>query len=128
MTAILGISAFYHDSAAALAIDGRIVAAAQQERFSRRKHDERFPVDAIQYCLESRGLAPGDLDWVVFYEKPLLKFDRLLETYVAYAPSGFRSFLESMPLWLREKLFLRRIFREQLESVDPAATVVCRAS
>ena len=119
MTAILGISAFYHDSAAALVVDGRIIAAAQEERYSRRKHDERFPAEAIRYCLESRGLGPADLDWVVFYEKPLVKFDRLLETYIAYAPAGFRSFVASMPHWLREKLLVRRILRTQLEGVDP---------
>lgn len=108
MTAILGISAFYHDAAAALVVDGTIVAAAQEERFTRRKHDEGFPRHAIDYCLAEGGLEPGDLDHVGFYEKPLLKFDRLLETYVAFAPSGFRSFVRSMPLWLNHKLHLPR--------------------
>ena len=93
MTAILGISAFYHDSAAALVVDGRIVAAAQEERFSRRKHDYRFPQQAIQYCLQEAGICAAELDLVGFYDKPLLKFDRLMETYLSYAPSGFRSFL-----------------------------------
>jgi carbamoyltransferase len=88
MTAILGISAFYHDSAAALVVDGEIIAAAQEERFSRKKHDERFPSAAVAYCLEEAGLAPEQLDYVAFYDKPLTKFDRLLETYLAYAPSG----------------------------------------
>ncbi len=105
---ILGISAFYHDSAAALICDGRIVAAAQEERFTRRKHDFRFPRNAIDYCLKEGGLTPSQLDHVVFYDKPLLKFERLLETYIAFAPAGFRSFLQAMPLWLREKLFLPR--------------------
>ncbi len=108
MTAILGISAFYHDAAAALVVDGRIVAAAQEERFTRRKHDAGFPVHAIAYCLEEAGLAPEALDYVGFYDKPLLKFERLLETYLAFAPAGFRSFLAAMPGWLHEKLHLVR--------------------
>lgn len=108
MTAILGISAFYHDSAAALVVDGQVVAAAQEERFTRKKHDFNFPVHAIEYCLEEAGLKPGDLDWVGFYDKPLLKFERLLETYLAYAPRGFRSFLKALPLWATEKLWLPR--------------------
>ena len=114
MTAILGISAFYHDSAAALVIDGKIVAAAQEERFTRKKHDHRFPKHAIDYCLGEAGLTPGDLDHVGFYDKPFLKFERLLETYLAYAPVGFGSFLKAMPLWLREKLFLPRAMSEGL--------------
>ena len=108
MTAILGISAFYHDSAAALVVDGKIVAAAQEERFTRKKHDHEFPVQAIRYCLEEANLEPGDLDFVGFYDKPFLKFDRLLETYLSYAPAGFRSFLKAMPLWLNQKLHLPR--------------------
>jgi carbamoyltransferase len=108
MTAILGISAFYHDSAAALVVDGRIVAAAQEERFTRKKHDYSFPQNAIDYCLGEAGLTPERLDYVGFYDKPLLKFERLLETYIAFAPSGFRSFLQAMPLWLRQKLYLPR--------------------
>ncbi len=108
MTAILGISAFYHDSAAALLVDGEIVAAAQEERFTRKKHDHHFPVQAIDYCLEESGLGADELDYVGFYDKPLLKFERLLETYLAYAPRGFRSFLEAMPLWLTQKLYLPR--------------------
>ena len=106
MTAILGISAFYHDSAAALVRDGEIVAAAQEERFSRKKHDASFPAQAIEYCLKEAGLTPGELDLVGFYDKPLMKFDRLLETYLAYAPRGFSSFVKAMPVWLREKLHL----------------------
>lgn len=108
MTAILGISAFYHDSAAALVVDGDIVAAAQEERFTRKKHDHEFPRNAIEYCLREAGLKPGDLDYVGFYDKPLLKFERLLETYLSFAPRGFRSFLQAMPLWLRQKLHLPR--------------------
>lgn len=114
MTAILGISAFYHDSAAALVVDGRPVAAAQEERFTRKKHDSGFPSHAVAYCLAEAGLTPPELDWVGFYDKPLMKFERLLETYVAYAPRGFRSFLQAMPLWLRTKLFLPRVMRREL--------------
>ena len=114
MTSILGISAFYHDSAAALVADGRIVAAAQQERFSRKKHDAAFPTEAVQYCLEEAGIGAGDVDYVVFYDKPLVKFERLLETYAAFAPSGLRSFLMAAPVWLKEKLFLRRNIRREL--------------
>ena len=97
MTAILGISAFYHDSAAAILVDGRIVAAAQEERFTRAKHDAGFPIQAIDYCLDEAGLGAGDLDYVGFYDKPFLKFERLLETYLAYAPRGYRSFIHAMP-------------------------------
>jgi carbamoyltransferase len=108
MAAILGISAFYHDSAAALVVDGQIVAAAQEERFSRKKHDPGFPQQAIDYCLAEAGLAPDQLDYVGFYDKPFLKFERLLETYLAFAPAGFASFVRAMPLWLKQKLFMRR--------------------
>src|SRR5437764_5469989 len=114
MTAILGISAFYHDSAAALLVDGDLVAAAQEERFTRQKHDAGFPSRAIASCLAQAGLTPDQLDFVAFYEKPLTKFERLLETYLAYAPSGFRSFRLAMPLWLKEKLFLRGRIRRGL--------------
>ncbi|MEM7351312.1 MAG: carbamoyltransferase N-terminal domain-containing protein [Acidobacteriota bacterium] len=108
-TSILGISAFYHDSAAALLVDGRIVAAAQEERFgSRKKHDHEFPIQAIDYCLEQAGLEPEQLDFVGFYDKPLLKFERLLETYISVSPGGFQSFLRAMPLWLKQKLHLPR--------------------
>jgi len=106
---ILGISAFYHDSAACLVRDGRLVAAAQEERFTRKKHDDRFPQHAIDYCLAEGGITPADLEVVAFYDKPLLKFERLLETYLAYAPVGFRSFCTAMPLWLRTKLHLPRV-------------------
>src|SRR5215469_4288852 len=114
MSAILGISAYYHDSAAALVVDGRLVAAAQEERFTRKKHDHEFPSRAVAYCLAEAGLTPEDLDWVGFYDKPLLKFERLLETYLAYAPAGLRSFRMAMPLWLRTKLFLPRVLRNEL--------------
>ncbi len=105
---ILGISAYYHDSAACLVQDGRIVAAAQEERFTRKKHDFRFPANAVEFCLAKGGIQTGDIDLVTFYDKPLLKFDRLLETYISYAPSGFKLFLMGMPLWLREKLHTPR--------------------
>lgn len=108
MVAILGISAFYHDSAAALVVDGEVVAAVQEERFTRKKHDFDFPMNAIRHCLEEGQLKPDQLDYVGFYDKPLLKFERLLETYLAFAPVGFRSFLAAMPLWLHEKLHLPR--------------------
>jgi carbamoyltransferase len=108
MPAILGISAFYHDSAAALLVDGSVVAAAQEERFSGKKHDSGFPSRAIDYCLREGELSPGDLDYVGFYDRPLQKFDRLLETYIAYAPRGFASFLKALPVWLNQKLYLPR--------------------
>src|ERR1700739_855056 len=113
---ILGISAFYHDSAAALVIDGEIIAAAQEERFTRKKHDPDFPRQAIAYCLREAGLGPEDSNFVAFYEKPLTKFERLLETYLAYAPQGFPSFRLAMPLWLKDKLYIRRAIRRQLRA------------
>ncbi len=111
---ILGISAYYHDSAACLVRDGEIIAAAQEERFTRKKHDHRFPTHAVQYCLKEGKIQPSDLDFVAFYDKPLIKFERLLETYLAYAPKGFRSFLMAMPLWLRQKLFMRDTIRKEM--------------
>ena len=114
MPTILGISAYYHDSAAALVVDGRIVAAAQEERFTRKKHDAGFPAGAIQYCLEEAGIELSALDHIVFYDKPLLKFERLLETYLAFAPRGFRSFIRAIPIWLKEKLFLKRTLKSEL--------------
>lgn len=108
MTAILGISAFYHDAAAALIVDGEIVAAAQEERFTRKKHDPAFPLNAVEYCLREAGLPAEQLDYVGFYDKPFLKFERLLETYLSFAPHGFPSFLQSIPVWLKQKLHLRR--------------------
>jgi len=117
---ILGISAFYHDSAAALVVDGEIAAAAQEERFTRKKHDTGFPGNAIRSCLDQAGVAPADLDSVVFYDKPFLKFERLLETYLMSAPSGFSSFRMAMPLWIREKLFQKTLLQKELKALDPA--------
>jgi carbamoyltransferase len=113
---VLGISALYHDSAAALVEDGRIVAAAQEERFTRRRHDASFPQHAISYCLQEAGARLDELDYVVFYDKPFLKFERLLETYVAFSPLGFRSFSMALPLWLREKLFQKTMLRRELRN------------
>jgi carbamoyltransferase len=113
MTSILGISAFYHDSAAALVVDGEIIAAAQEERFTRVKHDHRFPGHAARYCLKEAGITPDQLDYVGFYDKPLVKFDRLLETYLDYTPAGFVSFLKSMPLWMKEKLWAPDLIRTE---------------
>ena len=118
MTSILGISAFYHDSAAALVVDGNIVAAAQEERFSRKKHDLRYPFNAVNYVLTEGKLNLNDVDHIVFFEKPFLKFERLLETYMAFAPKGFKSFSLSMPLWLREKLFQKKFLFEKLKQHD----------
>ena len=119
MTAILGISAFYHDSAAALLIDGKIVAAAQEERFTRRKHDPRFPAEAIAYVLKEGGIQASDLQHVAFYDKPFLKFERLLETYVANAPKGFKSFQMAMPVWIKEKLFQKTLIAKEMSKFDP---------
>lgn len=115
---VLGVSAFYHDSAAALIEDGHIIAAAQEERFTRKKHDSRFPGHAISYCLREAGVRLREIDYVTFYEKPFLKFERLLETYSAFAPQGFRSFRMAMPLWLHEKLFQRNLLRKELGAID----------
>ena len=117
---ILGISGFYHDSAAALVGDGKILAAAQEERFTRKKHDEAFPARAVDYCLKEAGINAGGLDYVAFYEKPLRKFDRLLETYLALAPAGFSSFLRAVPVWLKDKLFLAKRMRGQLPGYQKA--------
>jgi len=117
---ILGISAYYHDSATALVVDGAVVAAAQEERFSRRKHDARFPAQAARYCLESQGLQLGDLDAVIYYEKPLLTFERLLETYLGAAPRGGRSFVAAMQVWIKEKLFLKTQLKRELKSLADA--------
>lgn len=116
---ILGISALYHDSAAALLRDGVIVAAAQEERFTRKKHDAKFPANAVEYCLKEAGISLGDVDYVAFYDKPFLKFERLLETYVAFAPKGFQSFRMAIPVWLREKLFLKDLLLKELKSYAP---------
>ncbi|MRR12851.1 hypothetical protein EG835_10410, partial [bacterium] len=111
---ILGLSAYYHDSAAALVVDGEIVAAAQEERFTRKKHDAGFPGHAARWCLKEGGIEPASLDAVAFYDKPLLKFERLFETYLDFAPRGFGSFLKAMPLWMREKLWMKDRIREDL--------------
>ena len=111
---ILGISAFYHDAAAALIVDGQIVAAAQEERFTRKKHDSGFPSNAVRFCLEFAKIRPDQLDQVAFYDKPFLKFERLLETYLAFAPRGFTSFKEALPLWLKEKLFQKSLLAKAL--------------
>ena len=118
MTSILGISAFYHDSAAALIINGKIIAAAQEERFSRKKHDSGYPFNAVEYVLREAKLKLSDVDYITFYEKPFLKFERLLETYVAFAPKGFTSFSMSMPIWLREKLFQKKVLFNELKNHD----------
>ena len=119
---ILGISAYYHDSAAALIRDGEIIAAAQEERFSRKKHDARFPKNAIAYCLKEAKIDLRELDQIVFYDKPLVKFERLLETYLAYAPQGFRSFLAAMPIWLKEKLYLKTMLKRDLAAIGNCKT------
>lgn len=116
---ILGISAFYHDSAATLVIDGKVIAAAQEERFTRKKHTPDFPVNAIKYCLEAGGCTIDELDAISFYDKPLLKFERLLETYYAFAPKGLRSFLKAIPVWLNEKMFLKKLIYEGLKEIEP---------
>ena len=116
---VLGISGYYHDSAAALVVDGKVVAAAQEERFTRKKHDPAFPHRAIAYCLEEGGVALADIDYVAFYDKPFIKFERLLETYLAFAPKGFASFRMAMPVWLREKLFQKGLIHKELKKISP---------
>lgn len=111
---ILGISAFYHDSAAALIIDGKIIAAAQEERFSRKKHDHRFPINTVNYCLEEANLSIADVDYISFYDKPFLKFERILETYLTYAPKGIKSFIKAIPLWIKEKLWIKEVIKTTL--------------
>ena len=106
--AILGISAFYHDSAAAIIVDGEIIAASHEERFTRKKHDPDFPIESIKYCLEESGLRLSDLDAIAFYDKPYLKFERLLETYHSFAPRGLISFLSAIPVWIKEKIFMKK--------------------
>jgi carbamoyltransferase len=112
-TAILGISAFYHDSAAALLVDGEIIAAAQEERFSRKKHDPRFPINAVKYCLEEGRIKINDIDYVVYYDKPFLTFERLLMSYLTVAPRGVRSWIEAMPLWLGQKLNIPKVLQSE---------------
>lgn len=121
---VLGISAYYHDSAACVVVDGEIVAAAQEERFSRKKHDAGFPENAIKFCLEQANISLGDIDYVTFYDKPLIKFERLLETYLSYVPQGFKSFVVAIPVWLKEKLFLKSTLKKelsQLAQIDQSA-------
>ena len=113
-TYILGISCFYHDSAACLIRDGKIIGAVQEDRFTRKKHDSSFPFQAIQWCLKEGSLNAGGLDYIVFYEKPFIKFERILETFLSYAPSGIRQFLQAMPLWLKQKLWIPDIIRQEL--------------
>ncbi len=114
---IIGIAAYYHDSAAALICDGEVIAAAQEERFTRKKHDPAFPTNAIKYCMKEAGITHEDVEHIVFYDKPLLKFERLLETYLSYAPMGFRSFLTAIPIWLKDKLFLKKTLKRELSSL-----------
>ena len=114
---ILGISAFYHDSAACIISDGEIIAAAQEERFSRIKHDASFPINAIQYCLKEAKINSELIENIVFYEKPFMKFERLLETYLAFAPKGFTSFAKAMPLWIKDKLFQKSLLIKELNSI-----------
>ena len=123
---ILGISAYYHDSAAALIQDGNIVSAAQEERFNRVKHYAGFPRQSIRFCLLEAGITLADVDSIVFYEKPLLRFERLLETYLAFAPRGWRSFLRAMPLWLKEKLFQKRLLLSELKRIAPDSELKSR--
>ena len=116
---ILGISAFYHDSAAALLVDGKIVAAAQEERFTRIKHDASLPRNAINYCLQEAGIKLDEIDFIAFYDKPFLKFERLLETYLAFAPKGFQSFRRALPVWLKDKLFQKNHLEKEFGKLAP---------
>ena len=118
MTSILGISAFYHDSAAALIKDGKIVAAAQEERFTRKKHDPNYPHNAVEFVLNFSGLKLSQIDKIIFYEKPFLKFERLLDTYVGFAPKGFKSFSKAIPIWLKEKLFQKKFLLNKLMEIE----------
>ena len=111
---ILGISAFYHDSAACVLKKGEIIAAAQEERFTRKKHDQNFPSNAINYCLKEAGISSSDLEIVAFYDKPFLKFERILETYLSYAPKGLSSFLKALPIWMKKKLWIKNIIIDEL--------------
>ena len=118
MKTILGISAFYHDSAATILVDGKIIAAAQEERFTRKKHDASYPFNAIKFVLDFAKIKLSDVDQIIFFEKPFLKFERLLETYVAFAPRGFSSFCMAMPIWLKEKLFQKKMLFNELKRHD----------
>ena len=119
---ILGISCFYHDSAAALIKDGEVISSVQEERFSRKKHDSNFPSNSIKYILEENELKLNDLDHIVFYEKPFIKFERLVETYLHYIPKGFKSFKNALPIWIKEKLFQKVIIRDLLKEIDSTYT------
>ena len=123
MTSVLGVSAFYHDSAAALLIDGKIIAAAQEERFTRKKHDQKYPYHAVEYVLKESKLKLSEIDYIVFYEKPFLKFERLLKTYLSFAPRGFRSFCVSMPIWLKDKLFQKKLLFNELKNCMKQVTM-----
>ena len=112
---ILGISAYYHDSAACIFKNGIIIAAAQEERFTRKKHDQNFPSNAIKYCLKEAGISTSELEMVAFYDKPFLKFERILETYLTYAPFGISSFLKAIPLWIKKKLWIKELIKEELD-------------
>ena len=118
MKSILGISAFYHDSAATIIVDGKIIAAAQEERFTRIKHDSNYPFNAIEFVLKFSNIKLSEVDQIIFFEKPFLKFERLLETYVAFAPKGFKSFCKAMPVWLRDKLFQKKMLFNELKNHD----------
>ena len=118
MKTILGISAFYHDSAATILVDGKIIAAAQEERFTRKKHDASYPFNAIEFVLNFAKIKLSDVDQIIFFEKPFLKFERLLETYVAFAPRGFKSFCMAMPVWLKDKLFQKKMLFNELKRHD----------
>src|SRR5262245_52431153 len=118
---VLGISAFYHDSAAALVEDGQVIAAAQEERFSRVKNDSEFPARAVRYCLDEGGIGLDGVDYISYYDKPLLTFDRLFETYLAYAPRGYTSFAHALPVWVKEKLLLKKVILDQLQALNLGA-------
>ena len=120
---ILGISAYYHDSAAALIGEGEIIAAAQEERFTRKKHDAGFPTEAVKYCLKEAGVTLQDVAAVAFYDKPFVKFERLIETYLSYAPKGIKSFLASMPAWLNEKIYIKSLLKKELSKVHPGSEI-----
>ncbi len=124
MSSILGISAFYHDSAACILIDGKIIAAAQEERFTRKKHDPGYPHNAIEFVLKFSKLKLSEVDQIVFFEKPFLKFERLLETYVAFAPKGFVSFAKAMPLWIKEKLFQKNLLFNKLKNHEKIISLI----
>ena len=123
MKTILGISAFYHDSAATILINGKIIAAAQEERFTRKKHDSSYPFNAVEFVLKKAKLKLSDIDNIIFFEKPFLKFERLLETYVAFAPRGFKSFCMAMPIWLKDKLFQKKILLNELKNMIQILTM-----